>query len=189
MTMEPSLFHASATDTELVDRSRAGDLKAYGELMTRYRVRFSRYAYRMLGSRDAAEDALQEAFVRAYGALDQCRDPDESGAWLFRIVVDQCRTIAARRARPDAGRVGTAAADAAPAVPGLAHVAAWREEIAHAPAQLGIEQREAFLLKHVEDLSYEEMAALTGAGTSVLEMRVTRACERLRELSEGVCRG
>ena len=61
-----------------------------------------------------------------------------------------------------------------------------REEIERALGQLEVEQREAFLLKHVEGLSYEEMAAITGAGTSALKMRVKRACGRLRELLNGV---
>ena len=56
------------------------------------------------------------------------------------------------------------------------------KEIDRALGRLEPDQREAFLLKHVEDLSYEEMAALTGAGISALKMRVKRACERLRVL-------
>ena len=57
-----------------------------------------------------------------------------------------------------------------------------REEIHRGLARLVPEQSEAFLLKYVEELSYEEMAELTGAGESALKMRVKRACERLRDL-------
>ena len=63
-----------------------------------------------------------------------------------------------------------------------AEQAAWREEIERALSLLDAEQREAFLLKHVEGLSYEEMAAITGVGVSALKMRVKRACERLQRL-------
>ena len=59
---------------------------------------------------------------------------------------------------------------------------AWSEEIDRALAKLRPEQREAFLLKYVEDLGYDEMSKLTGAGVSALKMRVMRACDRLREL-------
>ncbi|HUF26831.1 MAG TPA: sigma factor-like helix-turn-helix DNA-binding protein, partial [Gemmatimonadaceae bacterium] len=59
---------------------------------------------------------------------------------------------------------------------------AWREEIELALAKLEPEQREAFLLKHVDGLEYEEMAEITGAGISALKMRVKRACERLRAM-------
>ena len=57
---------------------------------------------------------------------------------------------------------------------------AWREEIALALAALPAEQREAFLLRHVEDLSYDDMSVATGAGVSALKMRVKRACDALR---------
>jgi RNA polymerase sigma-70 factor (ECF subfamily) len=58
----------------------------------------------------------------------------------------------------------------------------FREEIAWALAALPAEQREAFLLKHVEQLSYDEMVSITGAGASALRMRVKRACDRLQLL-------
>ena len=59
---------------------------------------------------------------------------------------------------------------------------AWREEIDRALQQLRADQREAFLLKYVEEMGYDEMSQLTGVGVSALKMRVMRACERLREL-------
>jgi RNA polymerase sigma-70 factor (ECF subfamily) len=58
---------------------------------------------------------------------------------------------------------------------------AWHDAIARALADLPPDQREAFLLRHVEDVSYEEMASLTGAGVSALKMRVKRACDTLRD--------
>jgi RNA polymerase sigma-70 factor (ECF subfamily) len=60
-----------------------------------------------------------------------------------------------------------------------------REEIETALQSLEHDQREAFVMKYVDDLSYEEMAEVTGAGVSALKMRVKRACDRLRELLEG----
>jgi RNA polymerase sigma-70 factor (ECF subfamily) len=60
------------------------------------------------------------------------------------------------------------------------------EQIEGALGMLPAEQREAFLLKYVEELSYEEIAAITGVGVSALKMRVKRACDMLRDLLEGV---
>jgi RNA polymerase sigma-70 factor (ECF subfamily) len=59
---------------------------------------------------------------------------------------------------------------------------AWREEIDRALQLLRPDQREAFVLKYVEELGYDEMSQVTGVGVSALKMRVMRACERLREL-------
>ena len=64
--------------------------------------------------------------------------------------------------------------------------ARYQEEIQQALAALVPEQREAFLLKYVEELSYEEMVEITGDGISALKMRVKRACARLRDLLEEV---
>jgi RNA polymerase sigma-70 factor (ECF subfamily) len=60
------------------------------------------------------------------------------------------------------------------------------EEIQRALSLLPMDQREAFVLKHVEDLSYEEMSDFTGVGVSALKMRVKRACERLRSILQEV---
>jgi RNA polymerase sigma-70 factor (ECF subfamily) len=140
----------------------------------------------MLGSREDAEEALQDAFVRAYRSLAKCDDPERFGSWLFRILANRCRTAGTRRGRRDKTfvRDDVALMDAAQQHP--AEREAWREEIDRALMMLEPEQREAFLLKHVEDLGYEEMAEITGVGVSALKMRVKRACERLRVLLQEV---
>jgi len=74
-------------------------------------------------------------------------------------------------------------------VPDRADRLSWQEEIDRALAQLAPDQREAFLLKHVEELNYEEIAGLTGASVPALKMRVNRACERLRTLLKDVYHG
>jgi RNA polymerase sigma-70 factor (ECF subfamily) len=78
--------------------------------------------------------------------------------------------------------------DVVPATADVSGEMEWREEIHRALSRLTAEQREAFLLHHVEGLSYEEMAELTGAGPSALKMRVSRAADRLRAELEGVFR-
>lgn len=168
------------SDADAVRRVLAGDVAAFETLVARYRDRYARYAVHMLGSREDAEEAVQDAFVRAYRSLARCDDPERFGAWLFRILVNRCRTAGARRTRRWRTIVQDEAAMLDAAEPAGDERAAWREEIDRALSRLDQEQREAFLLKHVEELSYEEMSELTGAGISALKMRVKRACERLR---------
>ncbi|CAN5264495.1 RNA polymerase sigma factor [soil metagenome] len=141
----------------------------------------------MLGDRDDAEDVLQLAFLRAYRRLSQCEDPERFAGWLYQIVVNECRTYLSRRNKRDRrfldeSKGGGAFTDHPAAALAI------REEILDAVARLSIEQREAFLLKHVEELSYEEMQRITGASESALKMRVKRACERLRDLLEGAAK-
>ncbi len=165
-------------DAALVRRVLGGDARAYGGLVSRHQARLGRYAMRMLGNREDAEDAVQEAFVRAYRSLGRC-DPDRFGPWLFTILVNRCRTLGAQRARR--ARMLEEAPDAlAAGEQDPAERQAWSATVRWAVAQLGAVYREALLLKHVEDLTYEEMADMTGASVPALKMRVKRACDQLR---------
>lgn len=172
----------ASSDAAIVARVLRGNAEAFRELVERYRDQYARYALHMLGNREDAEEALQDAFTRAYRSLARCEDPERFGAWLFRILINRCRTAGTRRGR----RARTFVTDDA-ALLGASEEhpedrAAWREEIDRALHQLRPEQREAFLLKYVEELGYDEMSRMTGVGVSALKMRVMRACERLRDL-------
>ena len=170
------------SDGVLVRRVLGGDTAAYAGLVDRYRDRLAHYAVRMLGNTADAEEALQDAFVRGYRSLARCTDPERYGAWLFGILVNRCRTTGARRARRERLIVSDELALANASVEHTESRDAVREAIERAVAQLPPAQREAFLLKHVEGLSYDEMTRLTGAKVSALKMRVARACEVLRRL-------
>lgn len=177
------------SDRELIAAVIGGDPEAFAGLVARYRDNFTRYAVRMLGSHADADDVLQLAFIRAFRALRSCKDPDRFAAWMYQIVVNECRTFASRTRSRELRFVSSeealerAAAEEPPAA------GAMDEEIERALAKLPAEQREAFLLKHVEEKSYEEIAELTGVGVSALKMRVKRACESLRGLLEGAYNG
>lgn len=168
------------SDAELVHRVRAGDTPAFGELVARYRDRLGRYAVHMLGDREDAEEAVQDAFVRAYRSLARCDDGARFGPWLFGILVNRCRTAGRRSARWRRTFVYDPVSLERAAAPGAHDQAEWSDTVRWALAHLAPSLREAFLLKHVEDLEYEEMARLTGYGVSALKMRVKRACDQLR---------
>lgn len=166
-------------EADLVRRVLGGDTAAYAGLVARHRSRLGRYAVRMLGNREDAEDAVQEAFVRAYRSLPRC-EPDRFGPWIFTILVNRCRTLGAQRTRRERVLAPAVAGHEGTTDPDPAEREAWRETVRWAVARLGAVYREALLLKHVEDLSYEEMAELTGASVPALKMRVKRACDQLR---------
>ena len=170
------------SDATLVGRVLAGDTGAYAGLVARYRDRLGRYAMRMLGNSADAEDALQETFVRGYRSLARCTDAERFGAWLFGILVNRCRTIGGQRARRQERVTQDEPAVSRASVAHTETRDALREEIEWAVAQLSATYREAFLMKYVEELSYEEMVDLTGVKLSALKMRVARAREELRRL-------
>src|SRR2546427_3143206 len=91
------------SDGDVVRRVLAGNVELYAVLVRRYRDRYARYAARMLGSEDAAEDAVQDALVRAYDQLAQCREPEKFAGWFFLILRNRCfaeRRRRGRQARP-----------------------------------------------------------------------------------------
>jgi RNA polymerase sigma-70 factor (ECF subfamily) len=174
------------SDADLVAAAVGGDIDAFAELSRRYRATYTRFAVRMVGNRDDAEDVLQSAFIRAYRALDRCRDPSKFGGWLYQIVANECRTFVLRRARRERRVVRDELVLRDAAAAPRDEMQDTLEDVEYALAALDVEQREAFVMKHVEQLSYEEMAEITGDGMSALKMRVKRACARLRELLEEV---
>ena len=157
--------------------------------MDRYYDRYARFAVHMVGNREDAEEALQDAFTRAYRSLARCEEPERFGAWLFRILVNRCRTSGARRVRRGQTFVHDEGALMKASQEHPAEQTMWREEIERALGELSADQREAFLLKYVEELGYDEMAEITGVGVSALKMRVMRACDRLRTLLREVHSG
>jgi RNA polymerase sigma-70 factor, ECF subfamily len=168
-------------DAEIVRRVRAGDTAAFAVLVARYRDRLGRYAVHMLGDREDAEEVVQDAFVRAYRSLARCEE-DRFAPWLFGILVNRCRTAGRRTSRRHQVFVRDEVSLTHAAAAERADRADWDETIRWALARLAPVLREAFLLKHVEDMEYDEMARFTGVGVSALKMRVKRACERLRTL-------
>lgn len=171
------------TDAELVERVLAGDRERFAELVRRHQDGLYRHALGMLGSPDAAADLAQDSFIRAYTRLESCSEPARFSAWLFRILRNACLDYLKDRRRKtvpidDESILGVSDAD-----PGLAvEQTEVRAAVLRALETLPEAQREAFLLKHVEDLSYEEMAERLGASISALKMRVKRAREALQEL-------
>lgn len=179
------------SDAELIAAVLAGDIDSFAGLVRRYQDTCTRFAVRMLGSRMDADDVLQSAFMRAFRGLRSCKDPERFGGWLYQIVVNECRTYASRQGRRELRFL--------PATDAIERAVASGSEaeadndvgghIERALSMLPAEQREAFLLKHVEELPYEEIAEMTGVSVSALKMRVKRACDALRDLLEGVYHG
>lgn len=170
------------TDAAVVRRVLEGDIEAFGILVDRYHARYTRYALHLIGNREDAEEAVQDAFVRAFRSLGQYEERERFGAWLYRILVNQCRTVSERRRRelgvlvdadPDSLRIPSPVDDDAERT---------RERLHALLAGLPPEQREALVLRYTEDLTFDEMATLTGVGISALKMRVRRALDRLRAL-------
>lgn len=175
----------SEIDAGLVRRALDGDAYAFTELAHRHTSACLRFAMRMLGNREDAEDAVQESLLRSWRALASFDSRTAFRTWLFSILVNRCRTALLSRTRRERWVQATSEPVERAAVESHGTRTELRIELMRALDTLPAEQREAFLLKHVEQLEYNEMAEITGIGVSALKMRVQRACGRLqKELTE-----
>lgn len=167
-------------DEVLVERARSGDIAAFEVLVTRYQGRAVRLAYSFAGG--DAEDAVQEAFVKAYRALDRFRRGSAFRPWLFAIVVNEARNRRRSAGRRDRLAVrATAQPGATPASPEEEAVAADRaRRLAAAIDTLPERDREVIACRWFAGLSEAEMAVALSCRPGTVKSRVSRALERLR---------
>lgn len=176
------------SDAEAVGRVRNGDRDAYRVLVQRYQDTLYRYAYSMTRQGDVASDLVQSSFVKAYVQIERLRDPENFGGWVYRMLVNGCKDWLKSKRRKD-----VSLEDGPPlAMPhtespeGELERTELRRTLQDALARLNDEQREAFVLKHVEGRSYEEIAEMLDVSVPALKMRVHRAREALKGALEEV---
>jgi RNA polymerase sigma-70 factor (ECF subfamily) len=171
------------SDAQIVARVLAGDRESYAELVRRHQEGLYRHALGMVGSGDVASDLAQESLIKAYSRLRACKDPSRFGAWAFRILRNHCLDYL-KDPRRDTVPLAedTAFAEERDDPELTLEQTELRQAVYRALESLPAAQREAFLLKHVDERSYEEMAELLDASVSALKMRVMRAREALQLL-------
>jgi RNA polymerase sigma-70 factor (ECF subfamily) len=143
----------------------------------------------MTGNPDDAADAVQSAFIKAHRGLRRCRDPERVGAWFFRIGANACKDFlkSKRQTVPVEEAHGLVAEEGNPE--SEAERSRVRSDIERALDTLPVEQKEAFVMKHVEGWSYTEMSEILEASVPALKMRVHRAREELQGLLRSHARG
>ena len=170
------------TDQLIIQRVLGGNRDAFKTLIQRYTDPLYRHALCMTGSPDVAEDILQLSFIKAYQHLAEVRGRFD--AWVFRIVANGCKDWLKNIRRShlsydeDDQPSGYATPDEELDRTEL------RSDLDRALSTLPASLREAFVMKHVEGRSYEEMADLLGTTVGALKMRVHRAREALQALLE-----
>jgi RNA polymerase sigma-70 factor, ECF subfamily len=190
------------TDDHLITELAADVDRAFDALVLAHQDRLYTIALRMLGDAGDAEEAAQDALVRAYRALasyDRARIAElRLRPWLTTIVLNRCRSVAARRAtrgpRPvsidgDSNRpIGEPEAPEASAPAAIAERHAERERWAQLLASLPVPYRTAIVLRHVDGLSYPEAAEVLGRPEGTVKAQVHRGIALLRTLLEAEAR-
>ncbi len=172
-------------ERDLVARAKRGDVAAYEELVRAYQDLAHRAAF-LVGDAAEADDAVQEAFVKAYRALGRFREGSPFRPWLLRIVANEARNrrrSAGRRANLALRVVEDRPADgAAPSPEEAVLVHERRAALAAAIARLREEDRLVVTCRYLLDLSEAETAATLGIPTGTAKSRLARALVRLRVL-------
>ncbi len=169
-------------DHDIIARIIAGDRNAFGLLISRYSDPLYRHALGMTGSPDVAEDILQASFIKAYQHLAEVHGRFD--AWIFRIVANGCKDWLKNIRRTHLSYEEDDQPSAFATPDEELDRTELRSDLDRALAALAPSLREAFVMKHVEGRSYEEMADLLGTTVGALKMRVHRAREALQALLE-----
>ena len=184
----------SELERSLLKRLRDRDERAFRELVAAHRDRVFNITYRMLGNRHEAEDVAQEVFITVFKQIDNFREESKFSTWLYRVAVNHCKNrikyLARRHDRDkdelDETTQGTgsngAIGSATPSSPDRALEGAPMEKVlAEAIQGLDDEQRLVIILRDVEDLSIEEICAITDLPDGTVKSRLHRARLVLRK--------
>ena len=171
-------------ESELLDRARGGDEDAYGALVEIHEQIAFRVAYAVLHDAGEAEEAAQDAFVKAHRALGRFRRGSPFRPWLLRIVGNEARNRVRARSRREGLVRRVAGTDvsggAAPPPEAAVLESEQRDELVAAIAALAPDERLAVIGRFFLGLTDEEAAAALGIRRGAVKMRVFRALERLR---------
>lgn len=183
------MTHPTSEDAPLIAAAKAGDLDAFDGLVRRHGRACARLAQRLTGSREDAEDVVQEAFAKAFRFLERFREDASFRTWMLRITLHQAKDVLRRRCRRDQMATMTTLKD--PEVEsthaGPTRTAEARDEVARlrlALDELPARQRAALLLKVYEGLPYNEVAEALGTTVAAARVYLSLARQSLRRRFE-----
>jgi RNA polymerase sigma-70 factor (ECF subfamily) len=180
----------SLTDVELIAKAISGREDGFEELVRRYQRPITNYVFRMLNDYDASLDVTQEVFIKVYNSLSRYSSEYKFSTWLYRIAHNAAIDYIRRRS-PNEQSIETENKDGAyqlqiespnPTPEQERERSEWRTEIEAVVKCLPAVYRELILLRHAQDLSYDEIAEITGLPLGTVKNRLFRAREMMREI-------
>jgi RNA polymerase sigma-70 factor, ECF subfamily len=180
----------AATDRELVATAATGIEGSFEELVRRYQRPISAYVYRMVGDYEAALDLTQEIFIKVYGSLSRYRPEFKFSTWIYKIAhnsaVDHLRRNAGRErslvSGPENDQYDLPIESGSPTPEQESEREERRVEIESVVKSLPAAYRELIVLRHSQDMTYEEIVDVTGLPLGTVKNRLFRAREMMRQL-------
>ena len=187
--MEPSENLDRSVDQKLVERVQQGDKRAFDLLVLKYQHRVLAIIGRFVRDNAEAHDVAQEAFIKAYRALDNFRGDSAFYTWIYRIAVNTAKNhLVSRGRRPPASDIDVEEAEFFPGAGGLKDISSPENElmkdelealVKKAIASLPEDLRTAVTLREMEGLSYEEIAVVMECPVGTVRSRIFRAREAI----------
>src|SRR6266849_1114542 len=171
----------SDPDIELVERYFAGDTTAFDEIMIRYERQIYRVCYRFVENRDDALDLAQDVFVKAFEHLATFRRESRLKTWLYRIAINHCLNHVKKHVQ-EFVEVTEYTGSIRPSVQHQLEHEEQREHFRRLVKRLPPKQKAILELRINEQLSYEEIAQISGRSVSTIKASVFFALEKLRKL-------
>lgn len=184
------------SDSVAVARAKQGDGDAYRVLVDRHSRGVFRLAFRMTGNEQDSEDVVQETFLRAYKQLHRYEARSSFGTWLYRIAANYSLDLVRRRKRhgeiglqetateEEMGDVVHAVASEDPGPDRLLFSGAVQEKVSATLNELSQQERTAFVLRHFEGQSIDEISAALGLSNNAAKHSIFRAVQKLRRALE-----
>lgn len=178
------------TDVELIAGAIRGREDGFEELVRRYQRPITNYVFRMVGNYESALDVTQEVFIKVYNSLSKYSSEYKFSTWLYRIA-HNAAIDHIRRNPGNQQSIETENADGTyqlqlespnPTPEQDRERSEWRTEIDSVVKCLPASYRELILLRHAQDLSYDEIADVTGLPLGTVKNRLFRAREMMREI-------
>ena len=178
------------SDSELVINAIKGRESSFEELVRRYQRPIVAYVYRMLGDYDAALDVTQEIFIKIYNSLSRYSSEYKFSTWIYRIAHNAAIDYMRRHKQNEQSLEIEANNEVfeipleskRPSPEQEREQSEWRTEIHNVVQKLPTNYRELILLRHTQDLSYEEIAEITNLPLGTVKNRLFRAREMMRQL-------
>ena len=171
------------SDEELVRLSQQGDLNAFDILVERYQRKVFTVAYGLVHDADEAKDLTQESFIRAYRALEGFHGTARFYTWIYRITVNLCMDYFRKQAVARAAMTTEQDEHQDPATPySVASQREMSQAIHQAIRTLPEDHRTVIILREIEELSYQEIAKVTGISIGTVMSRLFYARRKLREI-------
>ena len=184
-----------ATDEVLMNRAQTGDVRAFAELVQRYKDPMYNLAYRMLRDRQEAEDIAQETFLHVFRALNRFQTGERFSPWVYRIATNLCldklrrnkgMSISLDAPMGPESDVYLQVADPGDGPDAALELSELRDDVQRAVDALPERYRTIVILRHLHDRSYEEIAEIVDLPLGTVKTRLFRAREILRRWLSGV---